>query len=111
MGDFNIARHDADVFDIAAFAGSTHVTPDERAQLESIIDWGLVDVAPVRARTTARSPTGTTGPGCSTRTWACGSTTCWPAPDCTVTDAYVDREARKGKLPSDHAPVIVDLEL
>jgi exodeoxyribonuclease-3 len=28
-----------------------------------------------------------------------------------VTDAYVDREARKGKLPSDHAPVIVDLEL
>jgi exodeoxyribonuclease-3 len=26
-----------------------------------------------------------------------------------VTDAYVDREARKGKLPSDHAPVVVDL--
>jgi exodeoxyribonuclease-3 len=28
-----------------------------------------------------------------------------------VVDAYVDREARKGKLPSDHAPVVVDVEL
>ncbi len=25
-------------------------------------------------------------------------------------DAYVDRDARKGKGPSDHAPVIVDLD-
>ena len=28
-----------------------------------------------------------------------------------VTDAWVDREARKGKGPSDHAPVVVDLDL
>jgi exodeoxyribonuclease-3 len=28
-----------------------------------------------------------------------------------VRDAYIDREMRKGKLPSDHAPVIVDLDL
>jgi exodeoxyribonuclease-3 len=28
-----------------------------------------------------------------------------------VTDAYVDREARKGTAPSDHAPVVVDLDL
>jgi exodeoxyribonuclease-3 len=28
-----------------------------------------------------------------------------------VRDAYVDRDARKGKGPSDHAPVVVDLEL
>ena len=27
----------------------------------------------------------------------------------TVTDAYIDREARKGKGPSDHAPIVVDL--
>jgi exodeoxyribonuclease III len=26
-----------------------------------------------------------------------------------VRSAYVDREARKGKAPSDHAPVVVDL--
>ena len=28
-----------------------------------------------------------------------------------VKDAWVDRETRKGKGPSDHAPVIVDLDL
>jgi exodeoxyribonuclease-3 len=28
-----------------------------------------------------------------------------------VTDAYIDREARKGKGPSDHAPVVVDLDV
>ena len=28
-----------------------------------------------------------------------------------VSGAFVDREARKGKGPSDHAPVIVDLSL
>jgi len=28
-----------------------------------------------------------------------------------VSDAYVDRDARKGKGASDHAPVVVDLEL
>jgi len=26
-----------------------------------------------------------------------------------VTDAYIDREARKGKAPSDHAPIVVDI--
>ena len=111
MGDFNVARTDADVFDIRAFVGSTHVTPEERAGLESLIDWGLVDV-PAR-------------PGKNDRPF-----TYWDyragmfhqdlgmridyvlaSPSLTVLDAYVDREARKGKLPSDHAPVIVDLEL
>jgi exodeoxyribonuclease-3 len=28
-----------------------------------------------------------------------------------VKDAYVDRDARKGKGPSDHAPVVVDVDL
>jgi exodeoxyribonuclease-3 len=31
-----------------------------------------------------------------------------PAIAGAVTDAYIDREARKGKLPSDHAPIVVD---
>ena len=111
MGDFNVARTDADVWDIATFSGSTHVTPPERAALESLIAWGLVDV-------TAR-------PGKNDRPF-----TYWDyragrfhqdlgmridyvllTPTVTVQDAYVDREARKGKGPSDHAPVVVDLTL
>lgn len=111
MGDFNVARHDADVWDIGAFGGSTHVTAEERARLEGLIDWGLTDV---RAR-----------PGKGDRPF-----TYWDyragmfhkdlgmridyvltSSSVPVYDAYVDREARKGRLPSDHAPVIVDLDL
>ena len=63
-------------------------------------------------RASACSRTGTTAPGCSTRTWECGSTWCSPAASVAgrVKAAWVDRQARKGKGPSDHAPVIVDLD-
>ncbi|HEY5979847.1 MAG TPA: exodeoxyribonuclease III [Microlunatus sp.] len=109
MGDFNVAPTDADVFDIGAFAGSTHVTEPERAAVRALTDTGLVDV-PAR-------------PGKGDRPF-----TYWDyragmfhqdkgmridlvlaSPDLRIDDAYVDREARKGKLPSDHAPVVVDL--
>ncbi|HEX5740207.1 MAG TPA: endonuclease/exonuclease/phosphatase family protein, partial [Pilimelia sp.] len=43
-GDFNIAPTDADVFDPAAFAGSTHVTAPERAALDALRELGLHDV-------------------------------------------------------------------
>jgi exodeoxyribonuclease III len=111
MGDFNVALSDADVFDIEAFANSTHVSGPERAAVQSLIDWGLVDV---RAR-----------PGKGDHPF-----TYWDyragmfhkdqgmridyvllSPTVSVLDAYVDREARKGKLPSDHAPVVVDIDL
>ncbi len=108
-GDMNIAPTDADVFDPSAYVGHTHVTPPERAAIEA---FGLVDV--VRE--------------------------CWPeervfsywdyragmfhqdlgmridlilasaSVAARAQAAWVDREARKGKLPSDHAPVIVDLD-
>jgi exodeoxyribonuclease III len=43
-GDFNVTRDDRDVYDPAAFAGETHVTPDERDRLEAIMERGcLVD--------------------------------------------------------------------
>ncbi len=111
MGDFNVALTDHDVWAIADFAGSTHVTPAERAAMQALLDWGLVDV---KAR-----------PGKGDRPF-----TYWDyragmfhkdlgmridyvlaTPAVQVRDAYVDREARKGKGPSDHAPVVVDVDL
>ena len=55
---------------------------------------------------------GTTGPATSTRASACASTSCsarrrWPS---AVAWALIDRNARKGKQPSDHAPLVVDLD-
>ena len=42
-GDFNVAPEDADVYDPAFFAGSTHVSEPERAAVAALRDWGLVD--------------------------------------------------------------------
>jgi len=111
MGDFNVARRDEDVFDIKAFAGSTHVTPEERAGLESLVEYGLVDV-PARPGKNDRPFTyWDYRAGMFHKDLGMRIDYVLASPGLTITDAYVDREARKGKLPSDHAPVIVDLEL
>ena len=45
VGDWNIAPRDEDVFDMAQFAKSTHVTPPERAAFQGFLDDGWSDVA------------------------------------------------------------------
>jgi exodeoxyribonuclease-3 len=111
-GDMNIAPTDDDVFDPDAYIGQTHVTEPERAALAELQALGLRDV--VRDR----------WPGERVFTY-------WdyragmfhqdlgmridlvlasqPVAD-RVQAAWVDRHARKGSGPSDHAPVIVDLD-
>lgn len=42
-GDFNIARDERDLFDPKAFEGKTHFHPEERARLDALLDFGLVD--------------------------------------------------------------------
>jgi exodeoxyribonuclease-3 len=44
LGDFNIAPEDRDVHDPAAWVGSVHVSPEERAALQATLELGLVDV-------------------------------------------------------------------
>jgi exodeoxyribonuclease-3 len=111
-GDMNIAPTDEDVFDPDAYIGQTHVTEPERAALAELQALGLRDV--VRDR----------WPGERVFTY-------WDyragmfhqdlgmridlvlasAPVAErVKAAWVDRQARKGSGPSDHAPVIVDLD-
>jgi exodeoxyribonuclease-3 len=111
-GDMNIAPTDDDVFDPEAYEGETHVTPPERAALADLQSVGLHDV--VRDR----------WPGERIFTYwdyragmfhqdlgmridlALASE---PVAE-RVRAAWVDRQARKGSGPSDHAPVIVDLD-
>ncbi len=111
MGDFNIAPTDADVWDPAAFAGSTHVTPHERAELEALRAHGLADVVPRIAKgphpyTYWDYRAGSFHKDMGMRIDLVYANAVLAA---MVKDAWVDREARKGKGPSDHAPVIVDL--
>lgn len=112
-GDFNIAPDDRDVYDPAMYVGSTHVSGPERAALRSMLDWGLVDVfrqfydAPgLFSWWDYRAGNFHKGKGMRidlmllTRSLAEKSTA-----------VLIDRNARKGQGPSDHAPVIVDIDL
>jgi exodeoxyribonuclease III len=110
LGDVNIAPTDADVWDPAVFVGSTHVTEPERAAFRALIDLGLTDL-PARALKGDRPYTywdyraGAFHKGMGMRIDVVLASA---ALRDAVTDAYVDREARKGTGPSDHAPVVVD---
>ena len=113
MGDFNVAPADDDVWDIAAFQGSTHVTPAERAALAELRAAGLNDVVPRIEKgphpfTYWDYRAGSFHKGMGMRIDLVYANAPFAG---KVADAWVDREARKGKGPSDHAPVVVDLDL
>ena len=111
-GDMNIAPTDEDVFDPEAYVGHTHVTPPERRALAELQQVGLHDVVRDRWPDSRvftywdyragmfhqdlgmRIDLVLAGDSVSKR----------------VRAAWVDRQARKGSGPSDHAPVIVDLD-
>ncbi len=111
MGDWNIAPQDDDVWDMGFFEGRTHVSAPERAAFANVVATGFADV--VRPHTP--------GPGVYTYwdytqlrfpkkqgmriDFALAS----PALAARVSGAFIDREERKGKGASDHAPVVVDL--
>jgi len=112
LGDFNVAPTDEDVFDTAAFEGQTHVTPAERAALTALEEAGLHDVMP-RPLKYDRPYTYWDYRQLAfpkNRGMRIDLTFANKAFADAVTDSYVDREARKGKGTSDHAPVVVDLE-
>ncbi|MGZ4568238.1 MAG: exodeoxyribonuclease III [Blastococcus sp.] len=111
VGDWNIAPQDDDVWDMSVFTHSTHVSEPERAAFRGIVDAGYADVVRPLAP----------GPGVYTYwdytqlrfprregmriDFVLGS----PALAGRVSGALIDREERKGKGASDHAPVIVEL--
>jgi exodeoxyribonuclease III len=109
-GDFNVAPEDRDVWDPTQVANATHVTEPERAEVRALEEWGLVDTF----RRCYQDP---------------GLYTWWdyragnfhkhlgmridlvlttPPLAARARYALIDRNARKGKLPSDHAPLFVD---
>ncbi|MBM9507014.1 exodeoxyribonuclease III [Actinacidiphila acididurans] len=113
LGDYNVAPTDEDVFDPAFFEGQTHVTPAEREALAALRGTGLSDVVPRPLKYDRpytywdyRQLSFPKNKGMRIDL-VYGNETFAKA----VGDAYVDREERKGKGASDHAPVVVDLEV
>jgi exodeoxyribonuclease-3 len=111
-GDVNIAPTDADVFDPEAYAGETHVTPPERAALAELQALGLRDVVRDRWPDERVFTYWDYRAGMFHRDLGMRiDLILASAPVATrARAAWVDRLARKGKGPSDHAPVIVDLD-
>jgi exodeoxyribonuclease-3 len=112
-GDLNVAPEDADVWDPAACHGGTHVSPAERLAFSRLCAWGLVDAYRLHHREPGRYTwwdyrAGNFHKNFGMRidhllvTAPLARRTVW---------AEIDREARKGKpLPSDHAPLVIDLD-
>jgi exodeoxyribonuclease-3 len=112
-GDFNVAPNDDDVWDLAAFTDSTHVTAPERAALTALRDLGLHDVMPRPLKYDKPYSYWDYRAGNFHKNLGMRIDLVYASERAAtaVTDAYVDRDARKGKGPSDHAPVVVDLDL
>ena len=113
MGDYNVALTDSDVWDIGEFTDSTHVSEPERAAVRGLQAWGLRDVVPRPGKgdvpfTFWDYRAGMMHKNLGMRIDYVLATA--PVAD-AVTDAWVDREARKGTGASDHAPVVVELDL
>jgi exodeoxyribonuclease-3 len=110
-GDWNVAPQDEDVWDMARFEGHTHVSKPERDAFQGILDAGYADV--VRPHTP--------GPGVYTywdytqlsfpkkRGLRIDFILASPALADRVDSAWIDREERKGKGASDHAPVVIEI--
>jgi exodeoxyribonuclease III len=112
-GDMNIAPADADLYDPDAYIGSTHVTPAERDALRELEALGLVDV--VRRRWPQNERVFTywdyrAGMFHQDLGMRIDLVLAGPAVADRVAAAWIDRLARKGSGPSDHAPVMVDLD-
>jgi exodeoxyribonuclease-3 len=111
-GDVNIAPTDADVFDPAAYAGQTHVTPPERVALAELQALGLHDVVRDRWPTERVFTYWDYRAGMFPKDLGMRIDLVLATGPVAgrVRAAWVDRYARKGTAPSDHAPVIVDLD-
>ena len=111
-GDMNVAPADEDVFDPDAYIGQTHVTAPEREALAALMSLGLRDV--VRERWPNERVFTYWDYRAGMFHQDLGMRIDLVLASGTVADrvraAWVDRHARKGSGPSDHAPVIVDLD-
>jgi exodeoxyribonuclease-3 len=111
LGDFNVAPADIDVYDPEAFAGSTHVTREERSRLHAILDRGFVDAGahlhPGEQRFTwwdYRQGHFHRGMGLRIDLALIREELVPRLRECAIV-----RDYRKGTKPSDHAPLVVEL--
>jgi exodeoxyribonuclease-3 len=112
-GDWNVAPEDRDVYDVSKLHGATHVSAQEREAVAAITDWGMEDVFrriydQDRLYSWWDYRAGDFHEGRGLRIDLILATK--PMAE-RATFALIDRNARKGKLPSDHAPLLADFDI
>lgn len=112
-GDFNVAPSDLDCYDPSAFVGATHVSEPERAALRALEATGLVDLTRALHPDEPCFSWWDYRNGSFRRAWGLRIDLLLvdQALEEHATASYVDREARKGDKPSDHAPVLGEFSL
>lgn len=108
-GDFNIAPADDDVWDPQALVGSTHVSEPERAVLEDLLKWGLHDVFREQHPEPNLYSWWDYRNGSFHRGWGMRIDLVLASASVAKKSTWsgIDRNARKGDQPSDHAPVLI----
>ncbi len=112
-GDYNVTPADEDVWDPIKAHGGTHVSEPERDALARLRDWGLRDAYRLIEDRPGRFSWWDYRAGMFHRNEGMRIDLLYvtkPIAD-RVVWAEIDREARKGPpVPSDHAPVVIDLD-
>ena len=110
VGDYNIAPEDRDVHDPAAWVGSVHVSPEERAALRRLTDGGLVDLFRRFEQPEAAYSWWDYRAGAFRRNHGLRIDLIFAraalAARCSA--CRIDREPRRAERPSDHTPVIAE---
>lgn len=111
-GDFNVAPADIDIYDPARWRRLTHASPPERAAIGALLELGLVDVTRVRRSEPGLYTWWSYRPGQVEKNRALRIDLSLMTADLVdrTTDVWIDRDERMRTRPSDHAPLVVDLE-
>jgi exodeoxyribonuclease-3 len=109
-GDFNVAPDDRDVWDPTACNGGTHVTPEERAALGEVLDFGLVDTLRAKHPDEGLYTWWDYQAGAFHKHWGMRIDLLLASRPLAERLSFVtvDRNGRKGSKPSDHAPMFAD---
>ena len=109
-GDFNVAPDDRDVWDPAKCNGGTHVSPPEREAFTEVCGFGLVDVLRQRYDQDGLYSWWDYQAGAFHKHWGMRIDLLLATDPLAgrLSWVLVDRNARKGQKPSDHAPLIAE---
>jgi exodeoxyribonuclease-3 len=111
-GDWNIAPADDDVYDPAAFAGGTHVSEPERSRLRAIEALGMADAYRTRHPDEVQYTWWDYRAGHFHKGFGLRIDLLLIGSELTsrMTGCGIERDYRKGKKPSDHAPLVLELD-